>query len=212
MCITFSNVFLSISNKEILHNINLKFIKGFNLIQGASGSGKTSILKLINILYSPANGRIFYKGKDIDLYKPNLWRSMCILTKQTPYKTDNTAMDYLQLPFSFAVHNNKSIDKNLLHSLLDTFMLNKGILDERIISLSGGELQRIAIIRTILLKPKIFLFDEPTSSLDENMHSIVMQYIHKLSKNHICIVVSHSSSSTAFSDTLTTISEGRVVQ
>ncbi len=211
MCIKFKNVSLYIGKKRILSNVNMEFKKGFSLVCGKSGSGKTSLLKLINMLYSPTNGKIMYKNRDLGLFIPNQWRGRCILTKQMPSPTDGTVLDNLKLPFSFKAHKNKQFNSNLLLELIERFGLEQGILNEDSKTISGGEAQRVALIRTILLTPDLFLFDEPTSALDNKTETAVFEYIKNLSKQHICIVCSHTQKAVDWSDTSVTIKNGSVL-
>lgn len=208
MCIEFKDVELIRLKKVILTDVNIVFSKGLNLIYGSSGSGKTSLLKLINFLISPNKGSIFYKKKDIRYLDIDRWRSICILTKQTTIFVEGSVMENILLPFEFKAHKSKKADDNLLEKLLNKFNLTKDILDENIKKLSGGEAQRIALIRSILLKPEIFLFDEPTSALDYNTQENVFSYLKELSKKHICIVASHSKDAKKYADFLFTIEEG----
>ncbi len=208
MCIECKNVELTFSDKIIFNNINVSFSKGFNLIYGQSGSGKTSLLKLISMLISPSKGSVFYKGKNIEQYDPAYWRSVCILTKQATVFTDGTVMENILIPFEFKANKTKSLDEQLLKDLLEEFLLKENILNKHTKRLSGGEAQRIAIIRSILLKPEIFLFDEPTSALDYDTQERVFNRIKKLSKNHICIVASHSEKATQYGDVIFKVKEG----
>ncbi len=210
MCIKLSDVNLFLSKKEILNNINITFKRGFNLIYGDSGSGKTSLLKLINMLYSPSKGSIFYKEADIKSYDSVQWRGRCILTKQITYLTDGSVMDNILMPFDFKVHKNKTPDKNLMYNLMDRFHLNRDVLEKHSTKLSGGEIQRIAIIRAILLEPAIFLFDEPTSALDYYTEKEVFSYIKSLSNKRICIIASHSKEAIKYSDYTFKIKKGTI--
>ncbi len=211
MCIELKNIELIFSNRIILQNANAKFTQGFNLIYGDSGSGKTSMLKLINLLISPAKGHISYMGKNIEQFEPFSWRARCILTKQTTVFVEGSVMENILLPFDFKVHRGKTLDKDLLEGLIYEFNLTKNILNDRIKKLSGGESQRIAVIRSILLKPEIFLFDEPTSALDFKTQESVFSHIKELSKKHICIVASHAKDAKKYADSIFTIKNGELL-
>jgi putative ABC transport system ATP-binding protein len=208
MCIEFKNISLKLADKTLLNDVNIYFKRGFNLVYGESGSGKTSLLKLINMLYSPSMGGIFYKKKDISEYIPSQWRSVCILTKQIPSLIDGSVFDNLLFPFTFKAHKHKTIDKKLMMDLIKQFKLKSSILDEPTSKLSGGEAQRVAVIRTLLLKPDIYLFDEPTSALDSETQNIVFSYIKGLSRKHICVVCSHTNKAFEFCDISIKIDKG----
>ncbi len=211
MCIEFRNVSLNLSKKSILLDINITIKKGFVLLYGESGSGKSSFLKLINMLYSPTSGNIFYKGKNINSYQTSIWRSMCMLVRQMPMFVEGSVVDNIKFPFSFRANKDKVFDDKLLDNLLDRFKLNKTILQKDVSTLSGGEAQRISIIRTVLLKPKIYLFDEPTSALDVYLQDDIFSFIKEISINHICIVCSHAKEAEKWCDVSLRVANKRVL-
>ncbi len=202
MCLKLNNVDFSIEGKRLFHNLTAEFKRGFNLIYGPSGSGKSSLLKLINMLYLPNGGSITYRENSIASFNPYIWRSRCILTPQKSVFLEGTVMDNLTLPFTFKTHRNKKPDKKLIHELIELFGFEKSLLDATPEGLSGGEAQRIAIIRSVILKPEIFLFDEPTSALDKKMEQTVFSFIKQLSKAHICIICSHSEAAFDFATSI----------
>ncbi len=208
MCLRLSDISFSVENRGLFNNLNAEFKRGFNLIYGPSGSGKTSLLKLINALYVPQKGTIYYKNIDITTFKPCIWRSICMLTLQKSLFLEGSILENIKLPFSFKVHKDKKLDEKLLDEMLTLLGFDRSILDANLLSLSGGEAQRLGIIRSVLLGAEVYLFDEPTSALDKEMEEVVFSFIGKLSKKHICIVCSHSDKAFRYADKVFELVEG----
>ncbi len=210
MCIELKNIGLTLSDKVIFKSMNSVFRVGFNLIYGSSGSGKTSLLKIINMLLSPTYGKILYKGMEIKDRETSYWRSVCMLTKQITVFSEGSVMDNIRLPFEFKINREKKLNEPMLYTLFEEFNLSKDMLNKDVKKLSGGESQRVAIIRSILLNPDVFLFDEPTSALDYNMQEKMFHKIKSLSIEKVCIVASHSKDALKYADRVFIIEEGRL--
>lgn len=168
--IEFKNINLSFDNKSILRNFSLYIRQGEKLlIKGKSGSGKTSLLKLLLGFTTPNSGEISFNKQQIT--QKNIWD----IRKETAYIDQNvnsigeSVLDW----FHFLKHlkANKKInfsnDDILKH--FHFFHLDPSLLNASISSLSGGEKQRISIITALLLNRKIFLLDEITASLDTEL-------------------------------------------
>lgn len=191
---------ITFENRTILKSANAVFKYGFNLIFGESGSGKTTLLKTINMLIKPDSGDIRYDQKSILSLNAFEWRKRCILAKQSGFFFEKTPIETIRMPFFFKAHKDKKMDERKLFAMAEELNINKDILNKDSTNLSGGEKQRIAIIRAMLLEPEILLFDEPTSSLDEETQNRTFNLIKNYSKNRICIIVSHSSKAANFAD------------
>jgi putative ABC transport system ATP-binding protein len=174
--IQISDVSFSYPGKDALFtNISIALKKGFfYLINGPSGGGKSSLLRLINRLEDPTTGQILFNGKALSSYPPPLLRRHILYIQQTPSVIDGRVRENLLLPFTFK--SNKSLtvpdDKTLL-TLLKDFRLDGVRLDDHAQNLSVGQLQRLCFIRGLLLSPELILLDEPTSALDDESSQIV---------------------------------------
>lgn len=182
----FHNVYFTDVDKYILSGINLQIEKGdYITIIGPSGSGKSTLLKLCNNLISPSDGSIYYNDKNIMEYNPVDLRKDISYCLQIPHLFGETVMDNLSFPFK--VRNTK-INMDKIYELTYKFKIRQDILDEKIINLSGGEKQRISLMRTLIHTPNVLLLDEVTSSLDAENTSIVEDIIKDLNDKGITIL------------------------
>jgi putative ABC transport system ATP-binding protein len=165
----------SISFLDILHPSDLIISTSkVTSITGPSGSGKSTLLYFLNGTKSPSSGDIFYKGQnilDIDIV---LHRRKVLLVEQKPVLFPGSVQDNLII--GCEIQKKAIPPKQHLQKCLDEFKLHVA-LDEPMSSLSGGESQRICIIRCLLLEPEVLLLDEPTASLDEVTANHVIEYI-----------------------------------
>ncbi len=194
--VEFLNVTFSYAESPLLfQSISLKIIHGaFYLIKGPSGAGKSSLLRLINRLEEPSAGEILFETRPLSSYHPPVLRKSILYIQQTPVAIDGSVRDNLVLPFTFK--GNKGIDcpnDDELSVFLDDFHLNSVSLNQHAKNLSVGQLQRICLIRGLLLSPKIILMDEPTSALDKESRSVVESRVEKLcqEEGRTVIMVSH---------------------
>jgi len=181
--IAFSKVTFSYpSGKVLFQDLSLELAGGsFYLVQGPSGSGKSTFLRLINRLEEPSRGQLMFKGRPLASYNPPLLRREILYIQQTPTSVDATVRENLLLAFSFK--NNRDLappDDDILRSRLDNFLLNDIHLDTHASTLSVGQLQRLCLIRGLLLNPKVLLLDEPASALDEESARIVEETAERL--------------------------------
>lgn len=160
-------------------------------IFGESGSGKTTFLKLLNHMVNYNQGTITYRGEDLKNLDPINLRREIILLPQAPVIFPGTVRDNLLIGLAFS--GKQPVDDHRLLEEMKNAGLNKS-LDEEAEPLSGGEKQRLALIRVILMEPNVLLLDEPTSSLDEGTELNIIEYINNYlkSKEKTLILVTHS--------------------
>lgn len=185
---------------EILRYSNLKFITDYGsqsidqgsivCIVGKSGSGKSSLLKLINNSLNMKEGHIYYRNKDIMEIDPTELRSNIILSGQDSYLFDGSIRDNFD---KFYTLKDMDIpDDNTIEKFLDIVCLNFSI-NHRVDLFSGGEKQRLFLAIAISFMPEILLLDEPTSALDYKTSRFLMDKLVKFSKKNkmSLIIVSH---------------------
>lgn len=183
-------------NEFILKNINYSFKAGkVYAIKGKSGSGKTTLLSLISGLESNYKGSIKFLDKelkdiDLDYYRS---KDIGIVFQSYNLLPHLTASENIIL--STNISNLKIEDKEeKALSLMEQVGLTKEQKDRRVLKLSGGEQQRIAIARSLSYNPKMILADEPTGNLDKDTENEILKIFKDLAhKDNKCIIiVTHS--------------------
>lgn len=162
------------------------------LIIGPSGSGKSTLLKLLANMISATEGEILYQGKSVYEYPPTEYRKEVSYFFQNPLLFDQTVRDNLAFPYEI---RKESFDETAAIAALEKVKLSKDFLDKSIGDLSGGEKQRVAFVRNLLITPKVLLLDEVTASLDKTNREVIQQLLQELrDKEQVTIVmVSHIS-------------------
>lgn len=143
-------------------------------ITGESGAGKSTLLKLLNNLLTPDRGRISYMGRDILSLDPVALRRRAVMVPQSPFIISATVLDNLAMAFRFA---QKPLPVEAQITALLARLYLPVSLDREATSLSGGEKQRLALARALLLDPEALLLDEPTGALDEETGDRVMELL-----------------------------------
>lgn len=180
----------------VFKNVNYEFEQGkMYAIKGKSGSGKTTLLSLITGLEKCTEGNIYYDGKNLKKYNLDSYRNTDI---------GIVFQSYNLLPHLTAVENiilsmdvSKVKVKNKKEKALE-LMKRVGLKEEqanrKILKLSGGEQQRIAIARSLSYDPKIIIADEPTGNLDKDTENEILKIFRNLAQNEnkCVIIVTHS--------------------
>ncbi|CAK6471953.1 ATP-binding cassette domain-containing protein [Peribacillus sp. FSL K6-5616] len=160
-------------------------------LTGESGAGKTSLLRLLNRMDDPDSGSIYYQDQLLDEFNPIELRRKVTMLSQAPFSLPGTIEENLQIGLELTEREKK--DKEELVKALETVQLQKS-LDESAENLSGGEKQRLALARLLLLNPEVYLLDEPTSALDEEAELTVMgRFLEKVKREKgTVIMITHS--------------------
>jgi len=165
----------------LFQGLNLTLERGdFALVQGASGSGKSSLLRLINRLQEPSSGLILIDDQPIADRDVHTLRRQIAYVQQTPVVIPGSVADNLCFPFSFKIARKTSPPPSTeLRRWLDDFLLDQVQLEDDASRLSVGQQQRLALIRILLVQPDFLLCDEPTSALDPQSKEIVEQWLER---------------------------------
>lgn len=214
------NVFFSYeaaeNDKPALSSINLSIKKGQKVaFVGASGSGKSSLAKLLYKHYSVTEGNIFYYGNDYKTINPVLLRNDISLISQDNIIFPMTIEENIRignpaasceeiLEAAKAANCMEFIDK--LPKGIHSFAGEKGS------SLSGGQKQRISIARAILKNSEVLILDEPTSALDKNSENLINKTISKISENKTVICVAHRLDTIKNYDKIFVINSGSIAE
>jgi subfamily B ATP-binding cassette protein HlyB/CyaB len=201
---------------EILRNMSFDIEPGMTIgIMGRSGSGKSTVAKLIQRLYIPESGRILIDGIDISLADPAWLRRQIGVVLQENFLfngsvRDNIAIHYPSADMSEIVrvsHLAGAHDFILeLPEGYDTMVGEKGA------ALSGGQRQRIAIARALLTNPRLLIFDEATSALDYESESIIQKNMKKMCRGRTVITIAHRLSTLRSADKIMVIDKGELIE
>ncbi|MFD1484874.1 ATP-binding cassette domain-containing protein [Lacticaseibacillus baoqingensis] len=172
--------------QTILHDIDLTVAPGEYLtLAGPSGSGKSTLLRLLATLLTPTSGTITYAGQPQASYDKIDYRREVSYCFQQPSLFGETVADNLRFPFEI---RKQAFDDAQATSALADVALAPTMLEKPITSLSGGEKQRVALIRNLLFTPKVLLLDEITTGLDLDTKNIIHALITKLNAQGITII------------------------
>ena len=180
----------------ILKNINYSFEKGkVYAIRGKSGSGKTTLLSLISGLEKKYEGKIMFKDKELKKMDRDVYRNTNIGIVFQSYNLlpHLTAVENIILSMDISKVKVKD-KKSKAIELMESVGLSSSLKDRRVLKLSGGEQQRVAIARSLSYNPEIILADEPTGNLDyETEEEILKIFINLAHEQNKCvIIVTHS--------------------
>ncbi|MGM0508809.1 MAG: ABC transporter ATP-binding protein [Fusobacteriota bacterium] len=186
--IELKNINIKYQDKQVLNNFNMKIKKGEKiLLKGPSGTGKSTILKVILGFKEPDSGKVFYDNVLVD--DENIWEireKLSYISQGVDFPNMNV-LEIIKEIFNYKVNKNIDLNKQNLYTELEKYKLERTILQKNIKNLSGGERQRMAIIISRLLDKKVYLLDEITSALDPELKEIVADNIIKSCKTIIAI-------------------------
>ncbi|EKS6889622.1 iron ABC transporter ATP-binding protein FetA [Enterobacter bugandensis] len=194
-----------VANNMILQHVGFNLSPGeFKLITGPSGCGKSTLLKIVASLLSPTEGTILFEGQDIASLSPESYRQQVSYCVQTPVLFGDTVFDNLIFPWQI---RNKTPEPEKFIDDLARFGLAKETLTKSISELSGGEKQRVSLIRNLQFLPKVLLLDEITSALDDANKRNVNELIHRYAReqNIAVLWVTHDSNEITHADDVITL-------
>ena len=182
---------------------------------GRSGSGKSTISKLIQRLYLPQSGKISVDGMDLSVMDPKRLRNRIGVVLQENFIFNGSVAE------NISIHcPNRSMDE-IIHAAKiagahDFIMeLQEGydtIIGEKGVSLSGGQKQRVAIARAIMHDPKILIFDEATSALDYESEAIIQNNMKDICKGRTVLIIAHRLSTLRIADEILVMDRGQIVE
>lgn len=184
----------------ILQHVDISLSPGeFKLITGPSGCGKSTLLKIVASLLSPTEGTIMFEGKDIATLSPERYRQQVSYCVQTPSLFGETVYDNLIFPWQI---REKTPEPEAFIADLARFGLPQETLTKSIHELSGGEKQRVSLIRNLQFLPKVLLLDEITSALDDDNKRNVNDIIHRYAReqNIAVLWVTHDANEITHAD------------
>lgn len=207
----------SFNDLQVLKGISLNLThKDRYVIQGASGSGKSTLLYLLGGLDKPDSGKITYEGHDISNYSDEKLakfrnRNIGFVFQFHFLLPSMTCLQNTLLPAQIAGANKNDVKKFVYE--LAKIMGVEHTLEKYPYQLSGGEQQRVNIIRSLSLKPSLLLCDEPTGNLDSKNSDIVINLLNDLSSemNSTLIIVTHDVNVAKRFEHKITIEDGQII-
>ena len=215
--VSFKDVHFSYGEKrKILSGITFTVPAGKKIaVVGASGAGKSTIMKLLFRFYEPNEGKIFIDGKDIKQLSQDSLRAHIGIVPQ------DTVLFNTSLKENIRYGNPKATDDEISQVIklahLEAFIekLPEGLettVGERGLKLSGGEKQRVSIARALLKGASIMIFDEATSSLDSASEKAILSALRDAAKGHTSLVIAHRLSTIIDADEILVVNEGAIVE
>ena len=177
---------------QVLRDIGFSVNKGDVIsIIGSSGSGKSTMLRCVNLLEEPTGGKIIFEGKDISGKELNLsqYRARVgMVFQQFNLFNNMNALENCVCPQLTVLHRKREEAEKIARDYLERVGMS-AYCNARPAQLSGGQKQRVAIARTLSMNPDIILFDEPTSALDPEMVGEVLDVMQRLAKEGFTMLV-----------------------
>ncbi|MBS7020446.1 MAG: ABC transporter ATP-binding protein [Firmicutes bacterium] len=211
--IEFKHVSFTYEKQEVMKNITFTIEpKTFTAIVGKSGSGKSTIFRLLLRLYKAEQGEILLDDESIYDYTKEIYSSNVSIVTQKPFIFDMSIQENLSLVDSNHEHQIEACKKAGIH---DYIMSLKDGYKTKLVSdaenISAGQKQLIALARTLLSKSEVLLFDEVTSSLDVNTSKQIMEILKELKKDHTILMITHKPSLMKLADEIIVIDHGKMV-
>lgn len=215
--VSFKDVHFSYGEKRrILNGINFTVPAGKKVaVVGASGAGKSTIMKLLFRFYEPNRGQILIDGKDIKQLSQDSLRAHIGIVPQDTVLFNTSLKENIR--YGNPKANDDEISQVIKLAHLEAFIkkLPDGLettVGERGLKLSGGEKQRVAIARALLKGAPIMIFDEATSSLDSASEKAILSALRDAAKGHTSLVIAHRLSTIVDADEILVVNEGAIVE
>jgi ATP-binding cassette subfamily B protein len=215
--VEFKNVSFAYNpNRPILNNISFKIPAGnTTAIVGSSGSGKSTVSRLLFRFYDANHGSVLIDGQDNRSVTQDSWRAAIGIVPQDTVLFNDTI--FYNICYGRPNATSKEVEEaaklaaihDFISSLPDGYQSDVG---ERGLKLSGGEKQGIAIARTILKRPSIFVFDEATSSLDTHTEKEIQESLKCVSSGRTTLIIAHRLSTIVHADEIIVLNEGQVAE
>ena len=200
--------------REILQDLNVECTQGITSFVGVSGSGKSTIAGILMGRNKGYNGSVSFNGTELQSISESSLMKNIVLVNHESYLFRGTIRDNLLMAKPEAT--DKELESVLSKvNLLEFVKANGGLdyqLSEAASNLSGGQKQRLALARALLLNPKVFIFDEATSSIDVESEEQIMQVIYEIAKSKIIILISHRLANVVNSNQIYFLQDGKIIE
>ena len=204
------HLFYKVDETTILKDINLEIQRGkYITIVGPSGSGKSTLMRILASMISSTSGEVIFNGKSIETYDPILYRKKVSYAFQQPTLFGKTVRENLEFPFEV---RKKEVDEAKIIDYLKMVNLDESYIDKSVNDVSGGEKQRIALLRNLLFPPEVLITDEVTAGLDAENKEIVHKMLNQFNQRGLTILrVTHDETEIDAATDKITIRKGELV-
>jgi putative ABC transport system ATP-binding protein len=204
---------LEIDGKPILAGVSFEVAAGDKVaLFGESGSGKTSLLKVLIGLHRPQRGRVEIGGLPLAReHLPAIRRQLFYMPQEVRPIGEETAEEFVDFIFSFAVSRADRPRREEVAELFERFRLKPELLGARMSTLSGGERQRLGLVRGLLLGRSILLLDEVTAAVDEQNKTLIVDHLLGL-EGATLVAVTHDPGFIERADVRIEVDDGRFVR
>ena len=209
--IRLENVTVEHRGKTILDHVNMQVHEGEKVaVVGPSGAGKSSLLLTVAGAQCPTSGRVIFDGEAMSPGNVDRIRRAIAFVGQEPVLGQGTVAEAILMPFSFRNNSGNRPSDQTVHDVLRRLRLDPGILTKPAAVISGGEKQRVAVARALLLDKRVFLMDEVTSALDDDSKVAVLDLLARSS--FTVVSVSHDADWIRRCERTITMDTGRIVE
>lgn len=210
------NLWKAFQDREVLIDVSLAFQENQTIaLLGESGAGKSTLAKIFAGLLPPDAGEIVWQGKDIKTFSSaerlHFYRSIQYIGQSPTTWFDPRLRLAVSLQEALHVHH---LDAGrAIQDAMEKFRLTSAMARRRPGELSGGELQRFALVRALILQPKFLLLDEPTSMLDVSTQADILHILHKLHEEEgigYLLITHETRAAFTFCDKCLRLKRGRI--
>lgn len=188
--------------------------KGFIIVLGKSGCGKSTFLNVLSTLDAKTKGKIFYNGLDYDALNGKEKtvlrnKSFGFAFQRDALVEELTVLDNLKLVLDIS---RKTLDLQSFRNCLVEFGLKKDYLKKYPSELSAGERARVSLLRALIKKPRVLFADEPTGNVDHNTSLLILNILEKYSKEMLIVMVTHNQDDAySYADRIITLQDGKII-
>ncbi|WP_054690690.1 ABC transporter ATP-binding protein [Fructilactobacillus florum] len=207
-----SNLTYQATGRSIINGIDWSLEKQeIVTITGPSGSGKSTFVRLLASLLEPTSGTITFDDQDIETLDPIAYRRRVSYAVQQPTLFGKTVRENLAFPYQL---RKKPFDEQHAVKALQTVDLGASDLDREITSLSGGEKQRVALLRNVMFVPEVLIMDEVTTGLDSDSKGSVHKMIDYFNDRHqlSVIMITHDEEELKHAHNLYRLADGKLAE
>jgi ATP-binding cassette subfamily B protein len=213
--IIFDNVTFSFGGKPLLKNISFRAAPGQTIaIVGQTGSGKSTLTRLVNRTYDVESGRILVDGIDVRHWSLASLRSQISTIEQDVFLFSRTIAENIAFGLQQATQEaiERAAHEAQAHDFITTFQDGyHTVVGERGVTLSGGQRQRLAIARALLTDPRILILDDATSAIDSATEDAIQKAIRRVLEGRTTLLITHRLSQIRWADKILVIEQGQLI-